>query len=217
VVLSGFERRLERLVEGTFGRAFRSGLQPVEIGRRVVRALDAGTQVGLRGTVAPNRFVVHLATEDHATFTTFADSLGRELADAARDHAHDRGHHFLGPVQVELVTDPARRRGDVEVVATVVEGPPGWRGALRLPDGSRLELGDGVVVFGRLPGCTVQLSDNQASRRHAEIRADRDGYALHDLGSTNGTFVNEVRTTNHHLVDGDEIRIGSSVVRYEES
>ena len=217
MVLSGFERRLERLVEGTFSRAFRSGLQPVEVGRRVVRALDANTQVGLRGTVAPNHFVVHLSTDDAERFATFADSLTRELADAARDHAHERGHHFLGPVRVVLVTDDGRRRGDLDVEATMLEGPPGWRGALRLPDGSRLDLGDEPVVFGRLPGCTVQLSDNQSSRRHAEVRSNRDGFVVRDLGSTNGTWVNDVRITDHHLADGDEIRIGSAVFRYEES
>lgn len=217
MVLSGFERRLERLVEGTFSRAFRSGLQPVEVGRRVVRALDVGTQVGVRGTVAPNHFVVHLALDDAERFATFSDSLVRELADAARDHAHERGHHFLGPVTVELRPDPERRRGDLDVDAVVVEGPAGWRGALRLPDDSRLALGDATIVFGRLPGCTVQLSDNQASRRHAEVRADRDGFVVRDLGSTNGTWVNDVQISSHHLTDGDEIRIGSSVFRYEES
>ena len=55
--LQRFERRLERLVEGTFSKAFRSGgLQPVEIGRRVGREMDAGRTLGVRGTVAPNRF-----------------------------------------------------------------------------------------------------------------------------------------------------------------
>ena len=56
--LQRFERRLERLVEGGFGKAFRSGLQPVEIGRRLVRELDAGRTLGVRGTVVPNHFVV---------------------------------------------------------------------------------------------------------------------------------------------------------------
>ena len=38
--LQGFERRLERLVEGTFAKAFRTGLEPVEIGRKIARGLD---------------------------------------------------------------------------------------------------------------------------------------------------------------------------------
>ena len=50
--LQGFERRLEQLVEGTFSKAFRSGLQPVEIARKLIRELDAGRSLGVRGTVA---------------------------------------------------------------------------------------------------------------------------------------------------------------------
>ena len=61
--LQRFERRLERLVEGTFSKAFRGGgLQPVEIGRRVGREMDTGRTLGVRGTVAPNRFTVWLRT-----------------------------------------------------------------------------------------------------------------------------------------------------------
>src|SRR4029079_19517375 len=56
--LQRFERRLERLVECVFGTAFLTGLQPVEVGRRLVRELDSGRQLGVRGTVAPNHFVV---------------------------------------------------------------------------------------------------------------------------------------------------------------
>ncbi len=217
MVLNGFERRLERLVEGTFGRAFRSGLQPVEIGRRIARELDATAQVGVHGTVAPNQFVVWISTEDAERFAGFHDALCRELADAAREHAHERGHHFVGPVDVDLRADERRRRSDVGVSAMIVQGPEGWRGTLRLPDGQRIGLGDSPVLFGRLPDCAVQLSDSQASRHHAELRPDRDGYRVVDLGSTNGTWVNETRVVEQALFDGDEIRIGSSVIRYEES
>ena len=88
--LQRFERRLERLVEGAFTKAFRSGLQPVEIGRRLVRELDAGRTVGVRGMVAPNRFSVWLSAEDAERFAGFMDALQRELQDAVREHAPRR-------------------------------------------------------------------------------------------------------------------------------
>ena len=59
VGLKGFERRLERMVEGVFARAFRSGLRPIEIGRRLVREIDDNRSVDVRGrTVVPNHFTV---------------------------------------------------------------------------------------------------------------------------------------------------------------
>ena len=59
--LQQFEERLERLVEGTLAKPFRSNLQPVEIGRRLTREMDLHRRVGVRGLIAPNAFAVTLA------------------------------------------------------------------------------------------------------------------------------------------------------------
>src|SRR5436190_16419216 len=104
VGIQGFERRLERLVEGGFSKAFRSGLQPVEIGHRVTRVLDAGRTLGVSGRpVAPNNIGVYLSPEDFERFSSFAEALARELAEAARQHARDEGYQFVGPVTLTLV------------------------------------------------------------------------------------------------------------------
>src|SRR3954453_10215952 len=85
VGLQGFERRLERLVEGTFNKAFRSGLQPVEIGHRVTRVLNDGRAVGVNGRpVAPNNIGGCLSPSDFERSAPFADPLPRELAEPAR-------------------------------------------------------------------------------------------------------------------------------------
>lgn len=214
--LQRFERRLERLVEGAFTKAFRSGLQPVEIGRRLVRELEAGRTLGVRGAVAPNRYDVALSPEDHDRFAGFHDALVRELEDAVREHARDEGYHFLGPVQVAITVDERAKRGDLRVRAEIVEDEHS-PGALVLPDGRRVRLGPQPTVIGRLPDCAVALSDPQVSRRHAEVRAAADGYRIRDLGSTNGTLVNGDVVTDHRLADGDEIVVGATTIRYEES
>lgn len=212
-----FERRLERLVEGAFGKAFRSGLQPVEIVRKLLRELDAGRTLGVRGTVAPNHFVVALSTQDALRFDDYADVVEQELAAEAREHARREGYHFLGPVTVQLVEDPAIREGALEVEATIAKGPGGRAGALVLADGRRFRLGDRVVTVGRLPDCDVVVDDPRVSRRHAEIRPEPDGFRLVDLGSLNGTLVNGVPERDHLLDDGDLIGVGSATLRFEAS
>src|SRR5688500_14866007 len=62
--LQQFERRLERLVEGVFAKAFRSGLQPVEVGRRLTREMDLHRTVGVRGVLVPNWFEIALSAAD---------------------------------------------------------------------------------------------------------------------------------------------------------
>jgi hypothetical protein len=215
--LQAFERRLERLVEGAFTKAFRSGLQPLEIGRRIVRELDAGRTVGVHGVVAPNHFVVVLSPADAERFATFRDALARELADAAREHARDESYRFIGPVTVELVEDEHRRKGDLQVRATIEQGEGGWTAALVLPDGRRVALTEPEATIGRLPDCAVQLSDSQASRHHAQVRRVPEGFRVVDLGSTNGTTVNGTVVSDQLLRDGDAIGVGNTEIRYEES
>jgi hypothetical protein len=215
--LQRFERRLERLVEGAFSKAFRSGLQPVEIGRRVAREMDAQRTLGVRGTVVPNEFVIHLSHEDLERFASFHDSLVKEVADAAREHAREEGYHFIGPVDVTLLDAATAKRGDLAVLATIHEGPEGTVGALVLPDGRRVQLGDQQAIIGRMPDCAVALSDPQVSRQHAAVRPAEHGYQIVDLGSTNGTLVNGQVIREHALTDGDVIVIGATSIRYEES
>jgi hypothetical protein len=218
VGLQGFERRLERLVEGTFNKAFRSGLQPVEIGHRLVRVLDNGRTLGVSGRfVAPNNIGVYLSPDDAKRFESFSDALARELAEAARQHARDENYQFLGSVTVTLVSDDSLKRGAFDVVGEIAEGAGGQVGSLVLPDGRRVRLGEHPTVLGRNSDCTVPLADPRASRRHAEIRATADGFLVVDLGSMNGTKVNGVPVREHVLHDGDEIAVGATVMRFEAS
>jgi nucleotide-binding universal stress UspA family protein len=218
VGLQGFERRLERLVEGTFNKAFRSGLQPVEIGHRLTRVLDDGRTLGVNGRpVAPNNVGVYLSPADFDRFSSFAEALARELAEAARQHARDEGYQFVGPVTVTLVSDDTLKTGDFDVVAEMVQGEGGHVGSLVLPDGRRVALGGNVTTLGRNSDCSVTLADPRASRHHAEIRSTGDGFMLTDLGSMNGTTVNGVVVREHMLHDGDKIAVGATVIRFEAS
>jgi hypothetical protein len=216
--LQQFEQRLERLVEGAFSKALRAGIQPVEIGRRLTREMDLLRRVGVRGLIAPNAFAVTLSPQDADRFESFADVLARELGDAAREHARSEGYVFIGPVEVEIHSDPSLRPGRYRVAAEVREGPEGMPGAsLVMPDGSRIVLRTETIELGRLPECTIVLSDPNVSRRHAEIRRQGADVVVADLRSTNGTRVNGVPVRERVLQDGDEITVGTTSIRFETS
>ena len=216
--LQQFERRLEHLVEGVFAKAFRGGLQPVELGRRLTREMDANRTVGVRGTIAPNAFVFALAPADLARFESFSDALVRELADAAREHARAEGYVFVGPVLVSLEPEESLTPGMFLTSGSVKEAAGGAAvGALVLSDGSRVPLGDEPVTIGRLADCTVVLTDESVSRRHAEVRRLGSNIVVVDLGSTNGTKVNGAGVKERRLNDGDEITVGTTTMRFEAS
>ena len=215
--LHGFERRLEALVEGVFSRAFRSGLQPVEIGRRLAREMDDQRTLGVHGLIAPNSFRVRLAESDRERFDAFETTLLRELADAARSHARDEGYGFLGQVIVSVETDAALNPGQCVIASEIKADPDGRVGTLVTAEGRRIPVAERPVVIGRLSSCDIPLGDPQVSRRHAEVRRDPEGFTVFDLGSTNGTAVNGATVRERRLSDGDELRIGSATIRFETS
>ncbi len=217
--LRNFEKRLERIVEGVFSRAFKSGLRPIEIGRRLTREMDDSRSIGVRGTkVVANHFTINLSQQDADEFADVTDTMRRELADLAREHARDEDYSFMGPIEVAFHVDPEMHIGAFSIEARLREGEGGAAaGSLVLPNGERFVLSDTVVTIGRLTDSVLVLEDPNVSRQHAEIRPTDNGFVLADLGSTNGSKVNGLKVSERTLQDGDELTFGSTSFRFEAS
>jgi len=122
VGLQSFERGLEKMVDGLFSRAFKTGVRPVELGRRLMREMDEHRSVDVYGRrIVPNQFAVFLSPTDIATFSGIADALINELVESARDYAAQEGYYFMGPVTVDLVERPQMRTGRFHVVSQMNE------------------------------------------------------------------------------------------------
>ena len=259
-ILSDFERRLEGAIEGIFSKAFRGGVQPVELARRILKEMEAGRTVGVRETWVPNRFVFVLSPADHDRFQQTENALRRELQQVVRDAATSRGWGLVGAPEVIFEEEDDLREGRFLCEAALVEGPdtsgqdaiaaaeaalaaeearaeeaqgeagsagpgpqPGPNGsaphlvAVAGPSpGTSFELTKDRVSLGRLPESDIRLSDPGASRRHAEIRRRDAEWVIADLGSTNGTMVNQLTIAEQPLHDGDRITIGRTVLEFRE-
>ena len=84
-------------------------------------------------------------------------------------------------------------------------------------EGKQFDLTDQVMSLGRDASNPIRLHDTEVSRRHAEIRPLDTGYQLVDVGSVNGTFVNNQKIQRMHLRPGDHIAIGQSVLVFSAS
>ena len=225
--LRDFERRLGGLVEGLFSKTFRSGVQPVEIAKRVVRSMDDGKQVAMNEVWAPNHFEVSLSAEDAPRFQQIEAALTTELASVIRETAAERGWGLVGPPEVELFVDNALRKGDLVVEASLVQGEqpvaapepvvPAKRAQLRVHENGgvrAIPVDRELLTIGRLAECEVVIDDTGASRRHAQIRTTDGVSTLTDLGSTNGTKVNGRQVQAAQLADGDHITVGTTQIEY---
>jgi two-component system cell cycle response regulator len=82
--------------------------------------------------------------------------------------------------------------------------------------GRRILLADDHITLGRSPDATIMLQDTHVSRLHLNIQYDAasGGYRIQDLGSSNGTLLNDTRVTEAMLRDGDKIIIGRTMLRF---
>jgi len=111
-----------------------------------------------------------------------------------------------GPSRPEVASSDRRPSVGRRTPRQLVVHEPG--GAVHTVD-----LADEPVRIGRAPGVTVVVADDFVSDEHAEFLPGSDGWAVRDLGSTNGTHLNGgkvVRTTP--VAAGDQVRVGKTRV-----
>ena len=213
MVLKNVENGLERLFERTFSRPFRSALQPIEIGTRIVREVDLTRRLSGQGQISANVIRVWLGPADAQRFEGFQKALVTELEETVRQHAVSEGYSFVGPVKVEIFIDDDLKAGLVEVKSEFVGGESQPR--LIVSDGRSYAVGDVPLVIGRSPEVAVVVNDANVSRQHAEVWRTAEGVAVRDLQSTNGTYVNGHRISAVSLSPRDDVTVGALHFRIE--
>jgi hypothetical protein len=125
-VLRNLEAKLTDLVEGTFGRVFKSEVRPVELARKLVREMDEHKTVSLSRTYVPNEYIVYLSTDDRARFEGVEDSLIEELSAYLLEHARSERLALPSRPKIEFQTDERLALGEFGIQARLVrpsEGP----------------------------------------------------------------------------------------------
>jgi len=119
-VLRNLESKLAGLVEGTFSRAFKSEVRPVEIARKLAREMEQHRVNSLSRTYAPNEYVVWLSPQDREQFEGYEGELKRELSGYLLEHARRERIALLTRPKIEFETDDALRLGEFGIQARLV-------------------------------------------------------------------------------------------------
>ena len=248
-VLRNLESKLAGLVEGTFSRAFKSEVRPVEIARKLTREMEENKVQSLSRTYAPNEYAVWLSPDDRKQFEGYEDDLATELSGYLLEHARRERIALVTSPKISFRTDDRLRLGEFGIQARLVrpaedeshapsqgdEGhtmvytaserlseqlrePDHRRGAAKLRyEGKTAVLRSSGGVIGRSRECDVVLSDQNVSRKHAEVRPSGAKWIVKDLGSTNGVKVNGRRIQGaQSLKPGDTIELGTSTIDFDQ-
>ncbi|MDQ3981872.1 MAG: DUF3662 and FHA domain-containing protein [Actinomycetota bacterium] len=122
-VAKSIEQRLEGLVEGFFTKVFRSGLQPVEVGRRILREMANGKTVSINRIYAPNEFRVWMSSDDYAKFSQMEAGLQREFSEIVIEQAKQSRWNLMGVPRISFHEEESMGRGELKVEASLTADP----------------------------------------------------------------------------------------------
>lgn len=206
--LTAIERFFERLFERPSARLFRTHVQPIQIQRRIERAMEAGRRPGAGRVLVPNRFIVHLNPDDLDGFVTIAEGLASGLADEALSFA--RAHRYALPdrPRVDLVADLTVPRADIRVDARMTapgDVPDADRtsGAAATPGAGATSLEPvdptATAVFtlpeSTIPKATLQVIDPDGRTREVALPA---GGLTIGRATDNDLVTRDVLVSRHH-------------------
>ncbi len=235
--LSRFEQLMEQMVEGSVARLFRSPVQPVEIARRLERAMESQQSISVKRVIVPSFYRAYLNPQDFVAFQPVRAQLEQEMATYLSDLAAERGFTMLEHPRVLLSEDVAVPKRGIQVVAelanapaaestqvmsaTVAQAAPVRRGhallLLQTSAGAQpIPVETTTATLGRGLGNDIILEDTRVSRHHAQLRYKARRFWLTDLNSTNGTFVNGARVNETALRDGDVVSLGGLELTFKE-
>jgi pSer/pThr/pTyr-binding forkhead associated (FHA) protein len=192
--LTAIERFFERLLERPSARLFRARLQPVQLQRRIERAMEAERLASADRTLVPNRFVIHLNPVDLEGFGDMTGSLATELADGALLFARSRHYTLVDRPRVDLLGDPTVERTDIRVIARFADPISGRVG------GATTDEAGGSSGGG--PSDTMVFTVPRPPAPRARLRVTVSGGAARSV-DVDGTDLTIGRAADNDLVLAD--------------
>jgi hypothetical protein len=239
--LKDFEKKLEELVEVIFTKGFRSGVQPVELAKKLVREMDENRTVSVSKVYVPNHYTFFLSPPDKEEFSSFESQLVLELKEFLEKEGRARNYTFIAPPQIHLEGKNGLTLGEVELRSKLVAPvEPDRRGdfvpqSFEKKDdsshpGADIKASLVLVIkgkeeeiyfltkdettIGRLEGNDIIIPDPSVSRHHAEIKRENNNFFVLDLESTNGTWIDGKRISKAPLKDGARIELGKVLLEF---
>jgi len=233
-VLRSIEHRIESLVEGVFGRAFRAHVQPVELARKLAKEMDDHKTVSISRVYVPNEYLLYLSPADREQFASYEESLLTELSDYLSEHARREGYALLSTPRVVLDEDEDLALGEFGIATRTVqpqrakEAPAAASapepGATRVyqaapvateavtpEEADRLGLAHDVRAAVRVAGTRHELTDERVvlgRSRECDITVDDPNVSRRhaEIRRENGSYwIIDLNSTNGVEVNGERI------------
>jgi Protein of unknown function (DUF3662)/FHA domain len=200
--LTAIERFFERLFERPSARLFRTRLQPVQLQRRIERAMETERLAASDRTLVPNRFVVRLNPIDLEGFGDMEGSLAAELADGALLFARSHRYTLVDRPRVDLLADPSVVRADIRVdarFADPIAGREPGPNAVDASDGRHAHIDASETMVFTVPRPSVPTARLRVTDATGSVREVSVGQGLTIGRATDNELVlRDERVSRHH-------------------
>lgn len=162
-MLKSVERKLEGLVEGLFGRAFKASVQPVELAHKLAKEMGDHKTLGVASVYVPNEYEIYLGHDDHEKLSALGDALKAELANYLTAFARREGWTMVAAPRIELLEDADLRLGEFGIATRTVSAPSDAAagGVPAAVSGAAVEVGAPPVVAPAMPPAAAGPSPAQ--------------------------------------------------------
>ena len=144
-VLRNLEAKLGGLVEGAFGRAFKTSVQPVELAHKLAKEMEDNQMVSVSRVYVPNHYRVFLSPQDRGQFSSYEPALRKELSDYLLEHARQERLALTSRPQIEFHTDERLELGEFGIQAQLLGEPDAEEEAAAEPAPSAGDFGHTMV------------------------------------------------------------------------
>jgi hypothetical protein len=165
-MLRNLEAKLGGLVEGAFGRAFRTSVQPVELAHKLAKEMEDNQMASVSRVYVPNHYRVFLSPKDREQFASYEPALRKELSDYLLEHARQESFALSTRPQVEFHTDERLDLGEFGIQAQLLAPPEEEKEAVG-PEPVAPSAGDFGHTMVYSPSRDARRIDPAADRRQA--------------------------------------------------
>ena len=121
-VLRSINNRFERMVEGVFGKAFKAGVQPVELAHKLAKEMADHKVVSVAKVYVPNEYEIYLCSEDFEHLSSFEETLKDELGNYLSAFARREGWSMVGAPRITLFCDDELGMGEFGIATRMAGG-----------------------------------------------------------------------------------------------
>lgn len=238
-ILDRIEDVVESFLAGLFRKNNEEPIQPVEIGKKLIKAMESRKRVSIAKTYVPNKYQVFLHPDQIKEILYLQNTLTQELKGVLYQKAEKEQLSFIGNLAIDFDQDPKLKPYVISVQASFLENNDTSESdnskeiTTRTQVFATNELQSSVIIedvagkqeikllpkrysIGRSIKCDIVIHDHNVSRIHAWLDYSNNQWYLKDNESTNGTYVNDEPIREHELTTNDQIRVGTTRLKYKE-